>query len=109
MCDVNYNDLPDAIFASTDIKKKVIDTICDHFKVEFESLKEKTRRQKIVYHRQLIMYFLIENGIGCTLSAKTFDLDHATALHAVKTINNYYDIDKQVNSDVNEIRFKLAY
>lgn len=64
-------------------------------------VKEKTREERILYTRQLIMYFcrLFKVGslsqVGSHFDGENGQLkDHATVIHACKVIENYIDTDK---------------
>lgn len=83
--------------------------ICDHLKISIESINAKTRKREIVQARQLSMYFakkytkLPLSTIGSYCGNK----DHATVLHACRTINNLYDTDKKMKLIVDEIEKKM--
>lgn len=60
-----------------------------------ELVKEKTRKGNVMFARQLIMYFCKEKEEGTLQQiGDHFGLDHATVLHAIKTIKNYIETDK---------------
>jgi hypothetical protein len=83
--------------------------ICDGEKVKFEDLCTESRKDELVYPRQLIMYFARE--LKCGSHAKIaghFGLDHCTSVHSCRTIENYYDTDKLKRSAIDEYRFKLT-
>lgn len=58
------------------------------FKVTEEDLKIKTRSKEICYPRQVCITMLLISGNSLTYSARQFDKDHATALHAKKIVSN---------------------
>lgn len=83
--------------------------VCDYFNMPIDSLQTKTRKREVVQARQIAMYFsknLTKNSlsaIGSLIGSK----DHATVLHACKTVNNLLDTDRQFKMDVEEIEKRL--
>lgn len=83
--------------------------VCDYFKISIESINAKTRKREIVQARQLSMYFskkytkLPLSTIGTYCGNK----DHATVLHACRTINNLYETDKKMKLYIDEIEKKM--
>ena len=63
---------------------------------------QKTRQRPIVFARQLIMYFCKEYNIGSLgfIGKEIGNKDHATVLHAHKTICNLIDTDKYIANKV---------
>jgi len=56
-------------------------------------LNVKSRKREIVYGRQLVMWYLINNTkMTLTSIGKLFELDHATVLHAKKQIENFISL-----------------
>ena len=79
---------------SIDYIQKVI---CDYFDIPIEIMKSKTRKREIVQCRQLAMYFakqLTKNSLAM-IGKHCGNKDHATVLHACKTVNNLADTDKR--------------
>ncbi len=91
---------------SIDYIQKVV---CDYFNIEVNQLQTKTRKREIVQARQIAMYFsknLTKSSlanIGTQIGGK----DHATVLHACKTVNNLMETDKQFKQYVEDIQKKL--
>ena len=85
-----------------DVIQKVV---CDYFSLPIDSIQSHTRKREIVQARQLAMYFAKKKTksslaiIGLQCGGK----DHATVLHACKTIANLAESDKQVRHWVEEI------
>ena len=91
---------------SIDYIQKVV---CDYFNLPLEVINSKTRKREIVQARQLAMYFSkkhTKNSLS-TIGLHCGNKDHATVLHAVKTVNNLIDTDKQFRVYVDEIDKKL--
>ncbi len=92
---------------SIDYIQKVV---CDYFDIPIELMKSKTRKREIVQARQLAMYFskqLTKNSLA-NIGIHCGNKDHATVLHACKTVNNLIDTDKQFRAYVSDIEKKLT-
>lgn len=84
-------------------------TVCDHYKIAAEVLKSKTRKREIVQARQVAMYFsksLTKYSLAL-IGQKIGGKDHATVLHACKTVNNLLDTNKKFKSELLEIEKKI--
>ncbi|MFH2140839.1 MAG: chromosomal replication initiator protein DnaA [Bacteroidota bacterium] len=83
--------------------------VCDYFSMPVDTLRSKTRKREIVQARQIAMYFaknLTKSSlaaIGSLIGGK----DHATVLHACKTVNNLIETDKRFRVYIEEIEKKL--
>ncbi len=83
--------------------------VCDFFNIPVDMINSKTRKREIVQARQLAMYFakkhtkasLASIGLHCG------NKDHATVLHACRTVNNLVETDKQFRVYVEELDNKL--
>ena len=79
--------------------------VCDYFSIPVEKIHTKTRKREIVQARQLAMFFS-KNYTKSSLAAigsKCGNKDHATVLHACKTVKNLVDTDKNFKKYVDEI------
>ncbi len=85
------------------------ETVCEYFKIPLELLKSKTRKREIVQTRQIAMYFAknFTKASLANIGMKIGGKDHATVLHACKTVNNLIETDKRFKSDVEEIEKRL--
>lgn len=84
--------------------------VCDYFNMPVESLQTKTRKREIVQARQITMYFsktLTKYSLA-SIGAQIGNKDHATVLHACKTVNNLKDTDKNFRQYVEDIEKKLT-
>lgn len=92
---------------SIDYIQKVV---CDYFDLPIELLKSKTRKREVVQARQIAMFFAKKMtksslaNIGMHCGGK----DHATVLHACKTVNNLIDTDKRFRSYINDLEKKIS-
>lgn len=91
---------------SIDYIQKVI---CDHFELPVEKIHSNTRRREIVIARQLAMFFAkkhTKNSLA-SIGAQCGKRDHATVLHACKTVQNLIETDKSFKSLVDELDKKI--
>ena len=91
---------------SIDYIQKVV---CDYFDLPLEAINSKTRKREIVQARQLAMYFAkkhTKSSLG-TIGLHCGNKDHATVLHACRTVNNLIDTDKQFRIYVEELDKKI--
>jgi chromosomal replication initiator protein len=83
--------------------------VCDYFSMPVDALQTKTRKREIVQARQIAMYFsksLTKYSLA-SIGAQIGSKDHATVLHACKTVNNLKDTDKNFRQFVEDIEKKL--
>ncbi|GAB4428826.1 MAG: chromosomal replication initiator protein DnaA [Bacteroidia bacterium] len=82
----------------------------EHFDIEIEDLKAKSRKRQIVQARQIAMYFAKEmtrhslKSIGLFFGGR----DHSTVIHALQTVNDLIATDKYFKNSVTEIRKRLT-
>ena len=84
--------------------------VCDYFDIEMEIMKSKTRKREIVQARQIAMYFskkLTKSSLA-NIGAHCGGKDHATVLHACRTVNNLAETDKQFKAYLNDLDKKLS-
>ena len=83
--------------------------VCDHFGLTVETINSATRRREIVQARQLIMYLAKKytKYSLATIGMHCGNKDHATVLHACKTINNLIETDKQFRIQADKIDKKI--
>lgn len=86
-------------------EKIIIDKVCRFYNVDFEKLKEKTRKSEIVLPRQICAYLLKFNA-KMTLEkiGFIFNQDHSNISHACKVIENYLDTDKNFKKKFDELK-----
>jgi hypothetical protein len=84
--------------------KKVCEVILNGEKYEKEECFVKSRKRELVFTRQLCMYFScsMTNASLAKIGEYIGGKDHATVLHAKKTINNLIDTDRNVRKQVLE-------
>ncbi len=84
--------------------------VCDYFDLEIEILKSKTRKREVVQARQIAMFFskkLTKSSLA-NIGAHCGGKDHATVLHACRTVNNLSETDKQFKTYLTDLEKKLS-
>ncbi len=93
---------------SIDYIKKVI---CNFFNIAPDMIHSNTRKRETVQARQIAMYFsksLTKCSLA-TIGSQIGGKDHATVLHACKTVNNLMDTDKNFKRQIEEIEKKFKF
>ena len=93
---------------SIDYIQKVVS---DYFQMDVDTLRSKTRKRHIVQARQLAMFFakrLTKTSIA-SIGNQIGQRDHATVLHACKTVDNLTETDKQFKKYVDDLTKKLTF
>ena len=88
-------------------KKKVVS---DYFQMDVSTLQSKTRKRHIVQARQLAMFFSkkFTKASLASIGTKIGHRDHATVLHACKTVDNLAFTDKQFRKYVEDLNKKFS-
>ncbi|MDR1342427.1 MAG: chromosomal replication initiator protein DnaA [Prevotellaceae bacterium] len=84
-------------------------TVCDYFRIPADSAQSKTRKREIVQARQIAMYFskcMTKTSLA-SIGAQIGGKNHATVVHACKTINNLMETDRNFFEMVSNIEKKL--
>ena len=79
--------------------------VCEYFGVPIENLHNETRKREIVLARQVSMVFsrqITKKGTK-EIGQEIGDKDHATVLHACKTVSNLYETDKKFRIQIDEL------
>ncbi|MFV9551335.1 chromosomal replication initiator protein DnaA [Algibacter sp. PT7-4] len=92
---------------SIDYIQKVVS---DYFQMDIDTLQSKTRKRHIVQARQLAMFFAkkFTKASLASIGSQIGKRDHATVLHACKTVDNLSSTDKQFRKYVEDIGKKLS-
>ncbi len=83
--------------------------VANYFNISIEKLLDNTRKREIVQARQIAMYFHknYTNTSLTTIGTEMGGKNHATVLHACKTVENLMETDKQYKNIVENIRKKV--
>ncbi|NAS30909.1 chromosomal replication initiator protein DnaA [Flavobacteriaceae bacterium R38] len=92
---------------SIDYIQKVVS---DYFQMDVSTLQSKTRKRHIVQARQLAMFFAkkFTKASLASIGSQIGKRDHATVLHACKTVDNLAETDKQFRKYIDDLTKKLS-
>ena len=84
--------------------------VSEYFQMDVSTLQSKTRKRHIVQARQLAMYFAkkFTKASLASIGSQIGKRDHATVLHACKTVDNLSFTDKQFRKYVEDLNQKLT-
>ena len=84
--------------------------VSEYFQMEIATLQSKTRKRHIVQARQLAMYFAKKytKASLASIGSQIGKRDHATVLHACKTVDNLSFTDKQFRKYVEDLNQRLT-
>jgi len=87
----------------------ILDTVCKHYGLETAAIQTKSRKQEVVQARQIAMFLAKDNTDFSTarIGKLIGDRDHATVLHAFKTVKEREEVDKNFHEELEEIRIAL--
>lgn len=98
--------LPDSI----SLRKKIGEITCSEFGIKYEEMFIRSRKRERVLSRQISMMLIKMNEPGVSfknIGNHFGGMDHATVVHAVKTINNLMCYDQGLRERVNKIQEML--
>src|SRR5690606_36760960 len=83
--------------------------VSDYFKILFDQIESKTRKRYVVQACQLAMYFAKKytKASLSSIRSQIGNRDHATVLHACKTVKNFSETDKVFRGYVEDINRKI--
>lgn len=92
---------------SIDYIQKVVS---DYFEMDVATLQSKTRKRHIVQARQLAMFFAkkFTKASLASIGSQIGKRDHATVLHACKTVDNLGETDKQFRKYIDDLTKKFS-
>ncbi|KAB5491933.1 chromosomal replication initiator protein DnaA [Flagellimonas taeanensis] len=92
---------------SIDYIQKVVS---DYFEMDVATLQSKTRKRHIVQARQLAMFFAkkFTKASLASIGSQIGKRDHATVLHACKTVDNLAETDKQFRKYIDDLNKKFS-
>lgn len=85
--------------------ESIQNTVCNYFKVSPDEIRGRSRKREVVLVRQVSMYFAKEltkeslAAIGKSIGGR----DHATVLHACKSVKDLMDTDRQFRQSILEL------
>ena len=91
--------------------EQIIQIISDYFKIAAKAIKAKTRKREVVQARHIAMFFsknLTKKSLS-SIGAEFGGRDHSTVLHAMKTVKNLKETNKDFRNYVEDIERLLRY
>lgn len=87
----------------------IISTVCKHFGLDTSAIHTKSRKREVVQARQIAMYLAKQNTELSTSKIGTLigNKDHATVLHACKTVKELKEVDKTFRAEIEELQDTL--
>lgn len=87
----------------------IINAVCKHFGLEMNAIHTKSRKREVVQARQVAMFLAKTYTDYSTSKIGKFigNKDHATVLHACKTVKGQCEVDKGFRSDLENIEASL--
>ncbi|MDR0989363.1 MAG: chromosomal replication initiator protein DnaA [Prevotellaceae bacterium] len=87
----------------------IVNTVCKHFSLEVSAIHTTSRKRDVVQARQIAMY-LAKSNTDCSTSkigSLIGNKDHATVLHACKTVKELREVDKGFCAEIDTIQTQL--
>lgn len=84
--------------------------VCDYFSVPVSVMLSKTRKGNIVAARHISMFLSRKHTHEslAVIGSKCGNKDHATVLHACKSVKNSYETDRRFRADLDEIEKRIT-
>ncbi len=113
--ELNINEIRDLIKNNIKQKKtisykEVIKIVSEFYKIDEESIYEKTRRKEVIKPRQIIMYILREDfSISYpSIGEKMGGRDHTTVIHSCEKIKREIKLDDVLLGEIQQIRTMIV-
>lgn len=89
--------------------ENILEAVCEQYKLDSSTIHTKSRKREVVVARQVAMYLAKKHTDLSTSKIGKFigDKDHATVLHACKTIKGQIEVDKELKNEVDRIEAQL--
>jgi chromosomal replication initiator protein len=90
-----------AVSAPVFTPERIIETVCEHFKLNLKDLQGRSRVRERVFARHIIFYLLRKHTKMSLKSAgDLFGRDHTTVIHSIDTLNNLMYTEPDVRAEV---------
>ena len=88
--------------------EEIIKIVADYYGIPEYDIKSKSRDYKIVLARHIAMYFIKSTGfITCAKVGSYFYRDHSTITHAIKSVNDQLETNKNYRRQVEDIKTRM--
>jgi chromosomal replication initiator protein len=88
----------------------IVNVVCNHLNIPIEEFYSKSKKREMVQARQLAMHFA-KKYTKCSLATigqQCGGKDHATVIHALKTVSNLLETDKHFRTLATEIEKNIC-
>ena len=87
----------------------VINVVTDYFKTSEDVICSRSRKQEIVYMRQLAIYLSSKHTEQSTVQIgnRLGGRNHATVIHSINQIRNLIDTDEKTRQDIKELEIRM--
>ena len=88
---------------------EIKEAVCEYYNLDIKDIQTKSRKREVAQARQVAMY-LARKYTKKSLSVIGSEIgnrDHATVLHACKTVENLIETDKTIRQSLDTIESKL--
>jgi len=89
---------------------RILSVVCKHFNVSVEDVKSPDRSDETTEPRHFYCYLASKafQGYGLKVIADEVNRHHASALHGIRKISNYLDVDLETKKTVGVLMQKLG-
>jgi chromosomal replication initiation ATPase DnaA len=109
---LSYYTMPGLIprFGEIQRPRDIINVVCATMDITPQEIKSRTRKHEIVWARQLAMWWLKKiMNLSLTEIGRIFKRNHATVIHAIKTVDNLVETDPNCRKQHRSIKTHLNY
>ena len=84
---------------------QTVDLLCKYYKLEPELIQTRSKKQEVAHARQIAMYLSKKytDSSYARIGALLGKRNHATVIHACKTVNDWIETHKSLRSDIQTI------
>lgn len=88
---------------------EIQEAVCDYYNLELKDIQTKSRKREVAQARQVAMYLARKytKKSLAVIGSEIGNRDHATVLHACKTVENLIETDKTIRQSLDMIESKL--
>lgn len=88
--------------------RKIEHAICSVWQLMPSKLHERTRKREIVEARQLVYWYMIKlTKLSLEDIGRIYGYDHATVLHAKKTVNNLRNTNREYREKLEQVEAQI--
>lgn len=89
--------------------EQIVEKVCKHYDIDSSSLNSKSRKREVVVVRQVAMFLSkkMTDSSNSVIGQYIGQRDHATVIHACKTVKSQVEVDKEFRKEIEEIETDL--